>query len=111
MGPVACGIQTGAGAVMRSLACRPGSSIVVLGGGSVGLSAAMAAVVQGCTPIIVSEPVADRRALALELGATGSEKHTPELQSLIRTPYAVFCLKKKKKNTRRQIKLDIQTHN
>ena len=70
MGPVACGIQTGAGAVMRSMACRPGSSIVVLGGGSVGLSAAMAAVVQGCTTIIVSEPVAERRALALELGAT-----------------------------------------
>ncbi|MGE3744445.1 MAG: NAD(P)-dependent alcohol dehydrogenase [Sphingomonadaceae bacterium] len=70
MGPVACGIQTGAGAVMRSLACRPGSSIVILGGGSVGMSAAMAAVVQGCTTIIVSEPVAERRALALDLGAT-----------------------------------------
>src|SRR3546814_6315613 len=25
-----------------------------------------------------------------------SEEHTSELQSLIRTPYAVFCLKKKK---------------
>lgn len=70
MGPVACGIQTGAGAVMRSLACRPDSSIVVLGGGSVGMSAAMAAKIQGCSTIIVSEPVAERRALALELGAT-----------------------------------------
>src|SRR3546814_5290422 len=26
-----------------------------------------------------------------------SEEHTSELQSLMRTPYAVFCLKKKKK--------------
>src|SRR3546814_9983354 len=26
-----------------------------------------------------------------------SEEHTPELQSLMRTSYAVFCLKKKKK--------------
>src|SRR3546814_4270743 len=27
-----------------------------------------------------------------------SEEHTTELQSLMRTSYAVFCLKKKKKN-------------
>src|SRR3546814_2396948 len=27
-----------------------------------------------------------------------SEEHTSELQSLMRIPYAVFCLKKKKKN-------------
>src|SRR3546814_2262406 len=28
-----------------------------------------------------------------------SEEHTSELQSLMRSSYAVFCLKKKKKNT------------
>src|SRR3546814_8538664 len=27
-----------------------------------------------------------------------SEEHTSEIQSLMRTPYAVFCLKKKNKN-------------
>src|SRR3546814_7866818 len=31
-----------------------------------------------------------------------SEEHTSELQSLMRISYAVFCLKKKKKNTTRQ---------
>src|SRR3546814_2875056 len=30
-----------------------------------------------------------------------SEEHTSELQSLMRISYAVFCLKKKKKNTAR----------
>src|SRR3546814_8960665 len=30
-----------------------------------------------------------------------SEEHTSELQSLMRISYAVFCLKKKKKNTRK----------
>src|SRR3546814_2892979 len=30
------------------------------------------------------------------LGATRSEEHTSELQSLMRISYAVFCLKKKK---------------
>src|SRR3546814_10662647 len=32
--------------------------------------------------------------------AGGSEEHTSELQSLMRTSYAVFCLKKKKKTTK-----------
>src|SRR3546814_3445547 len=31
-----------------------------------------------------------------------SEEHTSELQSLMRTSYAVFCLKKKKNNTQQQ---------
>src|SRR3546814_3312836 len=31
--------------------------------------------------------------------ATRSEEHTPELQSLMRISYAVFCLKKKNKST------------
>src|SRR3546814_7545655 len=32
-----------------------------------------------------------------------SEEHTSELQSLMRISYAVFCLKKKKNNTERQV--------
>jgi aryl-alcohol dehydrogenase len=70
VGPLGCGVQTGAGAVMRSFAAPAGSSIVVLGGGSVGLSAVLGAVVQGLAHIIVVEPYASRRVLALELGAT-----------------------------------------
>src|SRR3546814_6313120 len=31
-----------------------------------------------------------------------SEEHTSELQSLMRSSYAVFCLKKKNKNTQKQ---------
>jgi aryl-alcohol dehydrogenase len=70
LGPLGCGLQTGAGGVMRSLAARAGSSIVIFGGGAVGLSAVMGAVIQGCAIIIVVEPHAARRDLALELGAT-----------------------------------------
>lgn len=68
--PLGCGIQTGAGAIMRSLECRSGSSLLVTGGGPVGLSAVMGGKLQGCTTIILVEPHADRRALALEFGAT-----------------------------------------
>jgi aryl-alcohol dehydrogenase len=69
-GPLGCGVQTGAGAVMRSLACEKGSSLLVVGGGSVGLSAVLGAVVREVGTIIVVEPLAKRRELALSLGAT-----------------------------------------
>src|SRR3546814_2106566 len=39
-----------------------------------------------------------------------SEEHTSELQSLMRISYAVFCLKKKKKNTPTQHDYDNTTH-
>ncbi|MGI5175195.1 NAD(P)-dependent alcohol dehydrogenase [Dactylosporangium sp. CA-152071] len=67
--PLGCGVQTGAGTVFNRLRPAPGSSLVVIGAGGVGLSALMAANVLGCDPIIVIEPVASRRALAIELGA------------------------------------------
>ncbi|MEW5686659.1 MAG: NAD(P)-dependent alcohol dehydrogenase [Pseudomonadota bacterium] len=70
LGPLGCGFQTGAGGVMRSLACPEGSSLAIFGGGPVGLAAVLGAVCQGCAPIILVEPIAARRALALELGAT-----------------------------------------
>src|SRR3546814_5145105 len=37
-------------------------------------------------------------------GACRSEEHTSELQSLMRISYAVFCLKKKKKQTNNRTK-------
>jgi len=70
MGPLGCGIQTGAGGVMNSLKARPGSSIAVFGAGSVGISAIMAAVVSGCTKIIAVDINDDRLTLAKEFGAT-----------------------------------------
>lgn len=70
LGPLACGLQTGAGSVLRSLDCPPGSTIAIFGGGPVGLAAVMAASLRGCARIVVVEPIAARRDLALEFGAT-----------------------------------------
>ncbi|EED36709.1 aryl-alcohol dehydrogenase [Luminiphilus syltensis NOR5-1B] len=78
LGPLGCGIQTGAGAVLNSLKPRAGSSIVIFGAGSVGLSAVMAANLVGCGTIIAVDPVASRRSLALELGATAVIDPQPE---------------------------------
>lgn len=70
MGPLGCGIQSGAGAVMNALKPEAGSSIAVFGTGSVGLSAIMAAKVVGCAQIIAVDINEDRLGLAEELGAT-----------------------------------------
>ena len=43
LGPLACGISTGAGAVLNALRPGAGSSVVIYGAGAVGLSAVMAA--------------------------------------------------------------------
>jgi aryl-alcohol dehydrogenase len=72
LGPLGCGVQTGAGAVMNSLKVRPGRSIAIFGAGAVGLSAVMAAKAIGAGAIIVVEPNAARRALAIELGAAAA---------------------------------------
>src|SRR3546814_2583639 len=47
---------------------------------------------------------------AASLVPARSEEHTSELQSLMRISYAVFCLKKKKKNTN-QAKITLKTKN
>jgi aryl-alcohol dehydrogenase len=68
--PLGCGIQTGAGAVLKTLAVPAGSSLAVFGVGAVGLAAVMAAVVAGCDTIVAVDLRHDRLELALELGAT-----------------------------------------
>src|SRR3546814_2210813 len=46
--------------------------------------------------IILERSLWDTAALMRQLGLQRSEEHTSELQSLMRTSYAVFCLTKKK---------------
>jgi Zn-dependent alcohol dehydrogenase len=70
LGPLGCGIQTGAGAILNSLAVGPGDKVAIFGGGSVGLSAVMAAKIAGASFVALVEPIAERRALAREIGAT-----------------------------------------
>lgn len=70
LGPLGCGVLTGAGAVLNALGVCPGSGIVVFGTGAVGLSAIMAAQVAGATTIVAVDVNPERLRLAKELGAT-----------------------------------------
>jgi aryl-alcohol dehydrogenase len=70
--PLGCGIQTGAGAILNSMAVKAGQSVAVFGTGSVGLSAVMAAKVAGASKIIAVDVNPARLKLALELGASNA---------------------------------------
>lgn len=70
LGPLGCGIITGAGSVLEAFKVRPGQSIVVFGVGSVGLAAIMAARLAGSSRIVAVDVAPERLALALDLGAT-----------------------------------------
>lgn len=70
LGPLGCGIQTGAGSVLKALKVEAGSSFAAFGAGAVGLAAVMAAKVAGATTIIAVDVTPSRLELALELGAT-----------------------------------------
>ncbi|MBL7501173.1 NAD(P)-dependent alcohol dehydrogenase [Frankia sp. CNm7] len=70
LGPLGCGLLTGAGSVFVDLAVREGSSFVVFGAGAVGLAAIMAAKVAGASTIIAVDLHRHRLDLATELGAT-----------------------------------------
>ncbi len=69
LGPLGCGLQTGAGAVLNVFRPKKGQSVAVFGAGAVGLSAVMAARHLGASPIIVIDVVHERLQLAHELGA------------------------------------------
>jgi aryl-alcohol dehydrogenase len=87
LGPLGCGIQTGAGTVMNGIRPQAGSSIAVLGTGAVGLAAIMAARVCGCATLIAIDQVESRLATARSLGATHviNTRSTDDLSMAIRT--------------------------
>lgn len=78
-----CAVLTGVGAVFNSAAVRPGESVAIWGLGGVGLAALLGAVAAGAEPIVAIDPVAEKRALALELGARAAAR-PDEAEAVIR---------------------------
>ncbi|MEU2358534.1 NAD(P)-dependent alcohol dehydrogenase [Streptomyces misionensis] len=73
-----CGVSTGAGSVLNAMELHPDSQLVILGAGTVGLSALMMAHHLGVEQIIAVDTNADRLAIASALGA----RHTVNASEL-----------------------------
>ena len=67
---IGCGVTTGTGAAVNTADIKAGNSVAVIGCGGVGLSILQGAVIKKANPIIAVDPVAEKRELALSLGAT-----------------------------------------
>lgn len=67
---IGCAVQTGVGAVLNTAQVEEGATLLVLGLGGIGLAAVQGARLAGASRILACDPVAERRELALQLGAT-----------------------------------------
>lgn len=67
---IGCGVLTGAGAALNTAAIRDGDTVVVLGCGSVGLSAVQGARMAGAAQIVAVDLVPAKLELARRVGAT-----------------------------------------
>lgn len=67
---IGCGVTTGVGAALNKAKVHPGSTVVVFGGGGVGLSIVMGAVLSGAATVIVIDLNREKEALARSFGAT-----------------------------------------
>lgn len=67
---LACGVITGHGAVVNRAHVAPGSSVVVIGAGGVGLNAVQGARLSGAHPIIATDVQDSKLEVSLSFGAT-----------------------------------------
>jgi Zn-dependent alcohol dehydrogenase len=73
-----CSVQTGVGSVFNLARVEPGSTVLVMGLGGIGISIVQGARIAGARTIIVSDPVAERRDQAVPFGATHAIDPTTE---------------------------------
>ena len=67
---VGCGVPTGFGSAVNAAAVRAGDTVVVYGVGGIGINAVQGARYAGAKYLIAVDPLENKRAKALELGAT-----------------------------------------
>src|SRR3546814_1416551 len=92
--------------VQKALPLMGKGGSIILTGSSAGTTGAPAFSVYSASKAAVRNLAKswaeDLKGTGIRVNVLRSEEHTSELQSLMRISYAVFCLKKKKKNTQSQ---------
>jgi len=67
---VGCGVPTGWGSAVHAAKVQPGQTVVIYGAGGVGSNAVQGAAMAGAERVIVVDPVAFKREMAVVFGAT-----------------------------------------
>ncbi|VEG47116.1 alcohol dehydrogenase [Mycolicibacterium flavescens] len=80
---VGCGVTTGYGAAVRTGETQDGDTVVVMGVGGLGMNAVQGARIAGARHIVALDPVAYKRELATEFGATHAAADVEEAQAIV----------------------------
>jgi Zn-dependent alcohol dehydrogenase len=67
---IGCGVMTGVGAVLNRAKVESGATMAVFGLGGIGLNCVQGGVLAGAAKIIAIDPIAEKRSLAPQFGAT-----------------------------------------
>ncbi|SNQ46625.1 putative alcohol dehydrogenase D [Frankia canadensis] len=80
---VGCGVTAGLGASLNTAGIRAGDIAVVIGVGGLGAAAIQGAAIAGARYVVAVEPVVDKHATALALGATHAVATLDEARDLV----------------------------
>ena len=80
---IGCGVPTGFGSAVHAAATEPGDTIAIYGVGGIGINAVQGAALAGARNVVAIDPLANKREMAEQLGATHSAATAEEAQQLI----------------------------
>jgi NDMA-dependent alcohol dehydrogenase len=80
---VGCGVPTGFGSVVNTAKAKAGDTIAIYGVGGIGINSVQAARLSGAKYVVAIDPLENKRAKALELGATHAFATAAEAQDVI----------------------------
>jgi alcohol dehydrogenase (nicotinoprotein) len=80
---VGCGVPTGWGSAVNTANVRPGDTVAVFGVGGIGINAVQGARYAGARYVVAIDPLENKRAKALELGATHAFGSAAEAQQIV----------------------------
>ena len=89
---IGCGVMTGYGSVVNAAKVKPGSSVVILGTGGVGLNVIQGAKIAGALKIIAIDINTQRLEMAIRFGATHTISADPGDTGLLRAAKQVKAL-------------------
>jgi NDMA-dependent alcohol dehydrogenase len=78
-----CGVPTGWGSAVNAAATQVGDTIVIYGIGGIGANAVQGAALAGAVNVVAVDPLANKREMAQELGATHAVGSAEEAQELV----------------------------
>jgi alcohol dehydrogenase (nicotinoprotein) len=78
-----CGVPTGWGSAVNAADTQVGDTIVIYGIGGIGINAVQGAAMAGASNVVAVDPLANKREMAQECGATHAVANGEEAQTLV----------------------------